>query len=115
MKQKFLLFFLFIILFETPQFAQNKYTFSQFGNETLDYIKQPLKWDGSDQFKSGLISAVTFFIIETNITRKSNIFLEEPKRLRNLVQVFLDRFHSLDGIILHSYYFLLSFGSTKIF
>lgn len=41
---------------ESHLIAQNKYTFSQFGNETFDFIKQPLKWDGGDYLKFGLIS-----------------------------------------------------------
>ena len=44
------------MLYEFPLFAQYKYTFSQFGNETFDFIKQPLKWDGGDYLKFGLIS-----------------------------------------------------------
>jgi membrane-associated phospholipid phosphatase len=42
-----------------------KYNFSQFGNESWDYIKQPTKWNGSDWLKIGLIGAGTFLIIET--------------------------------------------------
>jgi membrane-associated phospholipid phosphatase len=45
--------------------VQNKYTFSQFGHETWDFIKQPTKWQGSDWLKIGLISAGTFLIIKT--------------------------------------------------
>lgn len=44
---------------------QNKYNFSQFRNESLDFIKQPTKWDGSDWLKIGLISTGTFLIMET--------------------------------------------------
>jgi membrane-associated phospholipid phosphatase len=42
-----------------------KYNFSQFGNESWDYLKQPTKWNGSDWLKIGLISATTFLVIET--------------------------------------------------
>ena len=44
---------------------QLKYTFSQFGNETWEFIKQPTKWDGGDWLKIGLISAGTFLVMET--------------------------------------------------
>jgi hypothetical protein len=73
--KKIFLLILFIILCESTLLAQNpvlqdsvpqlKYTFSQFGNETWDFIKQPTKWDGSDWLKIGLISAATFLVIET--------------------------------------------------
>ena len=72
---KICLSILFTILYGYTLFAQSpvlqdsvpqlKYTFSQFGNETWDFIKQPTKWDGDDWLKIGLISAATFIVIET--------------------------------------------------
>jgi membrane-associated phospholipid phosphatase len=63
------------ILIGSATFAQNsvsgnsvkqlKYTFSQFGNETWDFVKQPTKWDGIDWLKIGLVSGGTFLIMET--------------------------------------------------
>jgi membrane-associated phospholipid phosphatase len=44
---------------------RNKYNFSQFGNETWSFIKQPTKWEGSDWLKVGVIGAGSFLIIET--------------------------------------------------
>jgi len=73
-KKKFLLLLL-TFLCGSSLFAQNpvlqdsvqqlKYTFSQFGNETWDFIKQPTKWDGGDWLKIGLVSAGTVIVIET--------------------------------------------------
>jgi membrane-associated phospholipid phosphatase len=63
MKQKFLFLILFIIVFGSPLFAQNKYTFSQFGNETVDFIKQPVKWEGEDYLKIGLVGVGTGLIM----------------------------------------------------
>ena len=75
MRYKFYLTLILIILCRPAAFAQNtalqdsvpqlKYTFSQFGNETWDFIKQPTKWDGGDWLKIGLITAGTFLVIET--------------------------------------------------
>jgi len=56
MRYKILILILFITLFESSVFAQNKYTFSQFANETVDFIKQPLKWEGNDYLKFGVIA-----------------------------------------------------------
>jgi len=66
---------LLTILYGSSTFAQNpvlqdsvqqlKYTFSQFGNETWEFIKQPTKWDGGDWLKIGLIGAATFLVMET--------------------------------------------------
>lgn len=63
------------ILYLFPLFAQNpvvsdsvqplKYDFSQFGHETMDFLKLPGKWDGGDWLKIGLISAGTVLIMET--------------------------------------------------
>ncbi len=44
---------------------QLKYTFSQFGSETWDFVKQPTKWNGSDWLNIGLMSAATILIMET--------------------------------------------------
>jgi hypothetical protein len=75
MRHKFYLSLLLTMLCGSSLFAQNpvlqdsvqqlKYTFSQFGNETWDFLKQPTKWDGSDWLKIGLVSAATYIIIET--------------------------------------------------
>ncbi len=75
LRNKFYLSLILIILCSSTLFAQSpviqdsvqqlKYTFSQFGNETWDFIKQPTKWDGGDWLKIGLISAATFLVMET--------------------------------------------------
>lgn len=75
MKNKINLSLLLILMCGPSLFAQNpagrdsveryKYTFSQFGNETWSFIKQPTKWNGSDYLKIGLISAGTILIMET--------------------------------------------------
>jgi membrane-associated phospholipid phosphatase len=63
MKQKPLFLFLFIIIFEFPLCAQIKYTFSQFLNETGDFVKQPVKWDGIDYLKIGCVGLGTGLIM----------------------------------------------------
>jgi membrane-associated phospholipid phosphatase len=75
LKYKIFLSLLLIIICDFSLFAQNpvlqdsvqqlKYNFSQFGNETWDFIKQPTKWDGGDWLKIGLIAGGTFLIMET--------------------------------------------------
>jgi len=42
---------------------RNKYTFSQFGNETWEFVKQPTKWDGVDYVKLGVMSFLTYEIM----------------------------------------------------
>jgi membrane-associated phospholipid phosphatase len=71
----FLLFLLSVPDCESSVFAQNpavrdsadsnKYNFTQFGNETWNFVKQPAKWDGSDLLRIGLISAGTIVIMES--------------------------------------------------
>jgi membrane-associated phospholipid phosphatase len=56
---------LLITIFGSSLFAQLKYNFPQFGNETVDFIKTPFKWDGSDWLKLGLVGAGTFLIMGT--------------------------------------------------
>jgi hypothetical protein len=59
MKNILLVIILFIFFNENLVRAENKYTFAQFGNETLDFFQQPLKWDCTDYLKLGVISAAT--------------------------------------------------------
>lgn len=46
---------------------QNKYNFSQFGNETWNFIKQPANWDGSDWLKIGILGAGTFLVMQADL------------------------------------------------
>jgi membrane-associated phospholipid phosphatase len=54
-----------IIVCQSSLFGQLKYTFYQFGNETVDFVKQPAKWEGSDYLKIGLVGAGTFLLMKT--------------------------------------------------
>jgi membrane-associated phospholipid phosphatase len=65
MRHTFLLSLLFLMICQSSLVAQDKYNFSQFGNETWSFIKQPTKWDGTDWLKLGLTGAGTFLIMET--------------------------------------------------
>jgi membrane-associated phospholipid phosphatase len=64
MRYKILLSLLVLIICESSLFAQNKYNLSQFGDETVDFIKQPSKWDGSDWLKLGVMGAGSYLLIE---------------------------------------------------
>jgi membrane-associated phospholipid phosphatase len=74
MRHLFLLTFLLLVC-ESSLFAQvpaardsvepNKYNFTQFGNETWTFVKQPTKWDGGDFLKIGLMAAGTILLMET--------------------------------------------------
>jgi hypothetical protein len=58
--------FLLAIICATGLFAQNRYNFSQFGNETVDFIKQPTRWEGNDWLKLGLAGAGTFLVMQVD-------------------------------------------------
>ncbi|MGA2298045.1 MAG: phosphatase PAP2 family protein [FCB group bacterium] len=89
MKQKFLFLILFIFLYESPLFAEDKYTFTQFANETVDFVVQPVKWTGDDYLKIGLITAGTVAVtfadqpfrnMEQKVTGSKNTILMEGGR-----------------------------------
>jgi hypothetical protein len=75
-RHRFLLSLLIILSCESSLFAQNpalrdsakrnEYNFSQFGNETWSFIKQPTKWEGSDWLKLGLTGAGTFLVMQAD-------------------------------------------------
>ncbi len=58
---------LFLILaFTAVVPAQNRYDFSQFGNETVDFIRQPLRWEGNDWLRLGLATAGTVLVMQVD-------------------------------------------------
>jgi len=88
MKLKISLLFLFFIIFESSLFGQLKYTFSQFFNETADFIKQPGNWDGSDLIKMGVIGASAFVVMETVDQPIRNMVLNDPGYYKTAPMVF---------------------------
>jgi hypothetical protein len=58
--------FLLIISGESLLFSQNRYDFTQFRDETFDFIKQPAKWEGNDWLRLGLIGAGTFLAMQAD-------------------------------------------------
>jgi len=44
--------------------AQNRFNFSQFGNETVEFIRQPLHWEGNDWLRLGLATAGTVLVMQ---------------------------------------------------
>ena len=65
MLHRTLISLLVLVICESSLFAQSKYDFPQFGNETWSFIKQPAKWEGSDWLKLGLAGAGTFLLMQT--------------------------------------------------
>lgn len=84
MKSKIYLLLLLIIIDYSSLFGQQKYTFSQFGNETVNFIKQPTKWDGIDWLKIGMISAGTFLIMETADQPVRNAVLKDQRYFKSV-------------------------------
>ena len=72
------------ILCESSLLAQNKYDFPQFRNETVDFIKQPSKWNGSDWLTIGVIGAGSFLLIETADQPARDLALENRSYLHSV-------------------------------
>jgi membrane-associated phospholipid phosphatase len=66
MRHKFLLSLFLLLFCESSLFAQNKYNFSQFGDETWSFVKQPTSWEVSDWLKLGLTGAGTFLVMQAD-------------------------------------------------
>jgi len=64
MRHKIVVTFLLPFLCVSSLVAQNRYNFSQFGDETIDFLKQPAKWEGNDWVKLGLTGAGTFLVMQ---------------------------------------------------
>ncbi len=54
---------LFFILLSNIQ-SQNQYNLTQFKNESLEFIKQPTKWQSSDWLKLGITGAAAFALMQ---------------------------------------------------
>ena len=80
-RYKILLSFFVFIICGSPLFTQNKYNLSQFGNETVDFIKQPSKWEGSDWLKFGVMGAGSFILIETADQPARDLILKDRSYL----------------------------------
>jgi hypothetical protein len=65
MKYNFLYLLLFIFL-NTVTFSQNNFGIEQFKNESIQFVKQPINWEGSDWLKLGLIGAGTFIVMQVD-------------------------------------------------
>src|ERR1035437_4451277 len=77
--KKIYLSLLLCIIFESSLFAQFKYDFPQFGRESVDFIKSPGKWDGSDWLKIGLVGAGTILLMETADKPIRNVVLKDQR------------------------------------
>ncbi len=67
MRNKFLSTLLIIIFFQSILISQNRYDFSQFGSESFQFVKQPLKWESNDWLKLGLFSAGTILLMQADL------------------------------------------------
>ena len=66
MRQRIAVTFLLPLLFVSSLHSQNRYNFAQFKDETIDFLKQPSKWEGNDWLKLGLVGAGTFLVMQTD-------------------------------------------------
>ena len=78
---KILLSLFVLIICEISLLSQNKYNLSQFGNETVDFIKQPAKWDGNDWLKFGVMGAGSYVLIETADQPARDLILKDRSYL----------------------------------
>jgi membrane-associated phospholipid phosphatase len=44
----------------------NRYNLSQFGHETVDFLIQPMKWDGGDWLRLGVMGGATFLTMQVD-------------------------------------------------
>ncbi|MCF8240510.1 MAG: phosphatase PAP2 family protein [Melioribacteraceae bacterium] len=64
MSRTYIVFVLLLSLISSSIFAQNKYNLPQFFNESVDLVKQPFNWDGTDFLTFGGIALGTFGLMQ---------------------------------------------------
>ncbi|HTK83143.1 MAG TPA: phosphatase PAP2 family protein [Bacteroidota bacterium] len=77
------LVFLFLLLLSfscgASLFGQNKYNLSQFGEETGAFVTQPLRWEGNDWLKFGLVGAGTFLAMQADQPIRDAVFRDHQR------------------------------------
>jgi membrane-associated phospholipid phosphatase len=58
---------------------QNTYNLSQFGNETGRFFTQPLRWEGTDWLKFGLVGAGTFLAMQADQPIRAAVLRDHQK------------------------------------
>jgi membrane-associated phospholipid phosphatase len=66
MRHRILLSLFLILICESSLLAQNKYNFSQFTHESLDFVKQPGRWHGKDWLRFGVITTGTVLVMQVD-------------------------------------------------
>lgn len=75
--------FFIIALGATALFAQNKYNFTEFKDETFQFVLQPLHWDAVDWIKLGLLGGVTVLVAQADQSVRS-VVLRNPGYLNSI-------------------------------
>lgn len=57
--------FLVLLLFNSLS-AQNQYNLTQFKDESIEFLKQPTKWESSDWLKIGIAGAAAFALMQAD-------------------------------------------------
>ncbi len=52
-----------LLILISNSYSQNKLDFDQFRDETIEFIKQPIKWNASDYGKLGLVALSTYLVM----------------------------------------------------
>lgn len=79
--------FFLLLIFQSSLFSQNpalrdpvrrdKYNLSQFGDESIQFIKQPAKWESNDWLKLGLVGVGTILIMQADQPIRDNVLRDQ--------------------------------------
>jgi membrane-associated phospholipid phosphatase len=75
--------FFIIALGGTALFAQNRYNFTEFKNETFKFVLQPLHWGAGDWMKLGLLGGVTALVAQADQSVRTEV-LKNPGYLNSI-------------------------------
>jgi len=84
MKHTYLKAIILITLNGTALFAQIKYDFTEFKDETFEFVEQPLKWDADDWLKLGLLSGATVVVALKADQPVRTLVLKNPGYLNSI-------------------------------
>ena len=90
----FMISMFLIIICESAIFGQNKYNLSEFGHETVTFIKTPAHWDTRDWVTLGVVGAGTFLVYQFDQRirdRQQESYKLHPSYQKNILMTIGDQ------------------------
>jgi membrane-associated phospholipid phosphatase len=83
MKRTLIIFLVAPFILSSHLHGQNRYNLSQFGDETVAFVKQPLKWNSNDWLRVGLAGAGTYLLMQLDDPVRNSL-MEDRRYIKSV-------------------------------